>query len=118
MFKYFKGEKENPFDSETQNTAANFWFYESVFQEQFDKWESSEWYAFLGSADRGKRFMKLLSDEDYERPTEGIKKPMFEIWLDYLFTEKLYPEYGGKINYYKEWYYAGNVKTNFLDEHL
>jgi hypothetical protein len=54
--------------------------------------------------------MKLLTDYDYERPTEKIKKAIFEIWLEYLFTEKLYPEYGGEINHYKEWYYTGKAE--------
>jgi hypothetical protein len=110
MFRYFKGENENPFSWEKQNAAHMYWFYESIFQGDFDRWESSDWYSFFGPAELGERFMKLLTDKDYERPTEEIKKPIFEIWLDYLFTEKLYPEYGGKVNYYKELYYAGKDK--------
>lgn len=110
MFRYYKGEAENPFSQEKQNSAHMFWFYESVFQKNFDRWESSDWYDFFGHTERGESFMKLLSDEDYERPTEKKKKPIFEIWLDYLFTEKLYPEYGGKLNEYKIMYYAGNVE--------
>lgn len=111
MFRYYKGESENPFSLEKQNAACMFWFYESIFQQDFDKWESSDWFSFLGPDDRGKRFMKLLTDDDYERPTERIKKPLFEIWLEYLFTEKLYPEYGGKVNDYKIMYYAGSAET-------
>jgi hypothetical protein len=42
MFGYYKGEAENPFIWEEQNEAHMFWFYESVFQDEFDKWESSE----------------------------------------------------------------------------
>lgn len=110
MLKYFKGEAENPFDHDRQNAAHMFWFYESVFQDQFASNESSDWYAFFGHNERGNRFMKLLSDEDYERPTEGIKKQIFEIWLDYLFTEKLYPEWGAKINFYKELYYSSTAE--------
>lgn len=60
--------------------------------------------------------MNLLSDEDYERPTEGKKKQVFEIWLEYLFTEKLYPEYGGKVNDYEILYYAGISGLNARKE--
>jgi hypothetical protein len=32
MYKYYKGEKENPFDNVTQNKKHMFWFYESCFE--------------------------------------------------------------------------------------
>lgn len=105
MFRYYHGEKNNPFDHDLENTSYMFWFYESVFQSQFDEWDSSGRYAFFGKNELGNRFMKLITDLDHERPTEMIKKALFEIWLDYLFTDKLYPEYGGP-NYYKAWYYG------------
>ena len=37
MYKYFKGENENPFDSEKQNSQFMFWGYESAFEESFEK---------------------------------------------------------------------------------
>jgi hypothetical protein len=52
--------------------------------------------------------MKLLSEEDYERPTEAKKKPVFDLWIDYLFNFKLYPEYGGE-NTTKTLYYNSAV---------
>ena len=105
MYRFYKGEKENPFNQDKENSAYMFWFYESVFDLSFTNNESSDWYAFFGESPLGHKFMKLLSEEDYNRPTEKKKKQVFELWLDYLFTEKLYPEYGGE-NTYKVLYHS------------
>lgn len=105
MYKFYKGESDNPFDHETQNTQHMFWFYESIFERDFISNDSPDWFAFFGDNKLGQRFMKLLSEEDYERPTEAKKKPLFELWLDYLFTEKLTPDYGGD-NPYKKAYFS------------
>jgi hypothetical protein len=37
MYRYFKGEKENPLDSQKQNTQHMFWEYESMFEYKFNK---------------------------------------------------------------------------------
>ncbi len=105
MYKYFKGEKENPFDKETQNTAYNFWWYESIFEGLFAEKESSDWFAFFSDYGIGKEFMQILSEHDYQRPGLDKKKQVFELWLEYLFEYKLYAEYGGP-NWYKEQYYS------------
>ena len=94
MYRYFKGEKENPFENKKEVDyrfciAAIFWFYESHFEGLFAKNESSAWLALFGSK-TSEKFMKLLSEEDYERPTEKKKAVIFELWLyDYLFPDKL-----------------------------
>jgi hypothetical protein len=131
IYKYFKGEIENPFskmlaEHEIENpaktppesmkvfydlpddkleklqTAAFFWFYESIFARDFENNESSDWYSFFGGARESKssqKFMNLLTDEDYERPTEKIKADVFKLWLDdYLFVNKL--DDGEKARYY------------------
>jgi hypothetical protein len=109
MYKYYKGEKESPFDAVTQNSAHMFWFYESVFERRYTENDSSDWHAFFGLFGKEKDFMKLLSEEDYNRPTESKKASIFELWLQYLFAEKLYAEYGGE-NWYKEQYYSTSVQ--------
>ena len=94
MYRYFKGEEENPFEAKVglQNSMM-FWFYESCFEKEFEHKESSDWYAFFGGTHDSKtsnKFMKLLSEEDYERPSEKKKAAIFELWLyDYLFPDKL-----------------------------
>ena len=109
MYRFFKGESENPFDKITQNTQSMFWFYENHFEQQFIKNDSSDWFAFFGGSHdskTSKKFMKLLSEEDYERPAEKKKAALFDIWLnDYFFVEKLYGEYGSE-NEWKKLYYS------------
>lgn len=46
MYKYYKGEAQNPFEGKNQN-AAMWWFYEKHFDSLFIKNESSDWYDFL-----------------------------------------------------------------------
>ncbi len=35
IYKYFKGEKSNPFDAKTQNTTHAFWDYEEKFERKY-----------------------------------------------------------------------------------
>lgn len=109
MYRYYKGESENPYNHETQGTAHMFWFYESIFERDFIEMESSDWYDFLTKQGLGEKFMAILTEEDYARPVAEKKKQVFELWLDYFFRNKLYAEYGGE-NYYKTAYYASPVQ--------
>lgn len=105
MFQFFKGEKRNPFD-ETENRARFWWEYELVFEDMWIKNESSAWFVFFDEHSLGNEFMKILDGKDYERPGPNKKKPTFDLWLEYLFKYKLYPEYGGKENAYKNDYFG------------
>ena len=107
IYRCFKGEPENPFDSETQSIQHIFWFYESCFEREFIDKESSDWFAFFGGFNSkiSEKFMGLLSEEDYERPTKKKKAAIFDIWLnDYLFVDKLYGEYGDENEYKKSYH--------------
>jgi hypothetical protein len=104
MFRFYRGEEINPFDKEKQNAQHQFWFYESVFEREFLKNDSSDWYSFFSMHDLQKDFLQILSESDYERPTQGKKKQVFELWLTYLFKYKLYPEYGGENKDEKVYY--------------
>lgn len=105
MFRFYQGEESNPFDNEKQNAQHQFWFYESCFEDLFERYSSSEWYSFFDDYGMGKDFMKILSSEDYERPSDEKKLPVFDLWLKYFFKFKLYPEYGGE-NTDKELYFS------------
>lgn len=96
MYKFYRGEKTDPFNQDTQNTEHMFWFYESIFERDFAKNYSADWYSFFSEHDLGDRFMKILEEKDHDRPGEDKKKQIFELWLEYLFTFKLYPEYDGE----------------------
>lgn len=109
MFRFYKGEKENPYSNETQNTEHMFWFYESIFARDFAEKDSSEWYKFFGDIGMGDKFMAILTEADYNKPLEDKKKQVFELWLEYLFTYKLYPEYGGE-NTLKDLYYKSTAR--------
>jgi hypothetical protein len=135
MYRFYRGETENPYFKELWASEVDkshlpppecmkydftlpaekveelswkskFWVYESKFEEDFHSYESSDWYLFFGDNRPGDNFKELLAEEDYERLTEAKKKPLFDLWLDNLFQTKLYPEYGGAVNYDKEAYYS------------
>lgn len=105
MYRFYKGEKNNPFNSETDGLSAKFWYYEYVFDTSFFKDDTSDLYSFFNDHDMGKEFMALLSEEDHDNISEKTKKPVFELWLVYLFEFKLYPEFGGE-NKDKKAYYS------------
>ncbi len=96
MYRFFKGEKANPFDSQIDWVSAKFWYYEYVFDSSFFRMECSDLYSFFKDHDMGKEFMTLLSEDEHDYLSEKSKKPVFELWLKYLFKYKLYPEYGGE----------------------
>lgn len=47
LYRYYKGEKENPFDHDKQNKEHMFWFYESIFEKDFAKNDSADWFNFF-----------------------------------------------------------------------
>lgn len=85
MYRYYNGEAENPFPE--GSICRFYWFYESKFEEAWALNESSDWYAFFSDWDLGRNFLQLLREEDYERPRDKVR--IFDLWLEYLFTEKL-----------------------------
>lgn len=105
MFKFFKGEKQNPFNKNKQPKEHMYWFYESIFERDFSTRDSVEWHSFFDDYGMGKAFMNILSDEDYSKPKDNKKKQIFALWLEYLFSYKLYGEYGSenidKTTYFK-----------------
>jgi hypothetical protein len=105
MYRFFKGEKSNPFDNKTESDRAKFWNCESTFEKDFKTKNTSDWYAFFKDHGMQTFFIDLLTENDHENLTDKTKKPVFEIWLIYLFQFKLYPEYGGE-NKEKKIYYS------------
>lgn len=98
--------RKTPLTRINRTHSINFGFMNQCFNDLFEKYESSDWFSFFDMhGSMGSDFMKLLSDPDYVRPTEEKKKPIFELWLTYLFKYKLYPEFGGE-NTYKKLYDA------------
>lgn len=103
MYRYYKGEDNSPFDKEKQNTEYMFWLYEASFEKDFSERDSSDWHSFFDGFGMGDAFMNILSNADYEKPTGEKKKQIFDLWLEYLFSVKLYGEYDAD-NWYQNAY--------------
>lgn len=106
VFKFFKGERKNPFNKTKEPTAFFFWFYEATFNQQFMQWEPYQWHDFFSGCGLEKEFVKIISEDDIPRIRLVKKKTLFDLWLEYLFTFKLCPEFGGKENKFKEDYFS------------
>lgn len=105
IYRFFKGEKKNPFNQENNGASAILWIAEETFENIFFKKETYELNSFFKDHDMQDYFMKLLTEDDHDKLSEKIKKPVFELWLEYLFKFKYYGEYGGE-NKLKEIYFS------------
>jgi len=75
IYKYFKGQNENPYDNEKHNPQHQFWGYGSTFEDKFNKGDFTP---------------DLWVDQESEEKNEWIailnKKPvnkeeLFKLWL-------------------------------------
>lgn len=84
MFKYYKGEQENPFDWEMQNAAMMFWSYERMFEDTFNKGDFSYslWKSDFSKSDISE-VKKLLANKPVD------KEELFKLWLFHLLMEYL-----------------------------
>lgn len=98
MFKYFKGEEENPFDSQNQNTQYMFWGYEKHFNDKFEKYDRTDWFDFFSNFGLENHFLEITKNGYGSL----YKKTVFDLWLNgYLFVHKLFGEYGTENWYLK-----------------
>ena len=86
-YKYFKGEKQNPFDSVTQNAQYQFWGYEQLFENDFNEGDFSPDLWVIPYADDIKQWKAILS----QKPVD--KEELFKIWLYRLLMEHLPDKY-------------------------
>lgn len=103
MFKYFKGEEENPFDNDTQNTQYQFWGYERTFDTQFnsqnftqDFWVSE--HAF--DINEWKAVLKRI-------PVN--KEELFKLWLFTLLMDHLPDKYLSDHDKFLRLYYDTHI---------
>lgn len=89
MFRYFKGENDNPFDQESQNNEHMFWFYESHFENLFNRENNDHWRnGFADSVNR--KFRSVIAEVESKGSHSKLKTLIFDTWLnDYLFIDKL-----------------------------
>lgn len=96
MYRFYKGEETNSFDNKIDSLRARFWNAEESFETYFFTWETYKMNSFFVDHNMGQDFIKLISEEDREFISAKTKKPLFELWLKYLFEFKYYAEYGGE----------------------
>jgi hypothetical protein len=100
MFRYFKGEEENPYDQVQQNAQYMFWGYETTFEHHFtgsdfsmDSWANpydeniNEW-------------------KDVLRKNPVNKADLFKLWLLKLLMDHLPDKYlsNGKMDFLNLYY--------------
>ena len=103
MFKYFKGEAANPFDSEKQNTEHQFWGYEQLFETDFNEGNFSVLKWIPPNAEDSKEWQKVLS----AKPVD--KEELFKLWLFNLLMVHLPEKYQSDKNKFLRLYYDTEV---------
>ena len=92
FFKFYKGEDTCPKD--LLNEEARLWNAERIFEQNFESFDSSDWYAFfkdykINEENAGEIFIRTLNDSEHDKPSESSKEWIFKLWLKaYLFIDK------------------------------
>lgn len=95
VYRYFKGEKENPF---TDEILASFWAYEARFDQIWDKRTSKEWYDYFYHLGEEEYFRENVGNPESLPNILKHKGGLFHLWLKCLFNNKLGKE--AKTTYY------------------
>lgn len=88
IYKYYKGEKLNPFNIENENSAYMFWGYELFFEELYNN----------GNYKKGS-FNHIAFGQEQEfnnviKFNPASKEELFKLWLYHLLSDYL-PSKGG-----------------------
>lgn len=83
MFRYFKGQEENPYDQVYQNAQYMFWGYESMFDFNFNKAD----FKTISWVDEYSPYFKKWETVLSQNPVN--KQDLFELWLYELLAEHL-----------------------------
>lgn len=87
MYKYFQGEKGNPYNSVEQNSQHQFWGYEQLFEDKFNAGDFSFDTWIPPNAPDAKEWEKVLS----VKPVN--KEDLFKLWLFNLIMVHLTEKY-------------------------
>lgn len=98
MYKYFKGEKLNPFDQVKQNPQFQFWGYEKMFDDQFAKGDFSTEVWTVPYAEDVKEWKEVLNNEPVN------KEELFKLWLYRLLMEHLPEKHLSESDYFLKLY--------------
>ena len=103
IYRYYKGEQIDPFDRETQNAASNFWDYEYIFEDNYNRGDFSPDFWVIPYASDIKEWRDILD----KKPVD--KEKLFKLWLYRLLMEHLPDKYeSGNTSEFLNLYY-GNI---------
>lgn len=102
LYRYFKGEKQNPFDREKQNASFMFWGYEQWFEEMFNQGDFSlnTWLPASSDEQQRKEWSEALS----RKPID--KEELFKLWLFELLMNRLPDKYESESDHFNKLYWA------------
>jgi hypothetical protein len=83
IYKYFKGEKTDPFDIENQNIQHRFWDYEFMFEEKFNKGNFSHEVWITSNYFDKTEWIEVLNHNPVN------KEELFKLWLFHILNVHL-----------------------------
>ena len=87
MYRYFKGEEENPYNQVEQNAQYMFWWYETIFEKNFNREDFSQDNWALPYYEDINEWRDVLS----KNPVN--KADLFKLWLYQLLMKRLPDKY-------------------------
>ena len=90
MYRFYKGEKENPFDQVKQNAQYQFWGYEELFAMRFNEGDFSSLKWIPPNAFDTKEWETILASKPVN------KEELLKLWLFNLIMVHLPEKYESK----------------------
>lgn len=87
IYKFFKGESRNPFESDKSNIRYQFWGYEQLFEMKFNEGNFSEHLWIPPNTEDFKEWETILDKNPME------KEKLFKLWLFNLLMVHLPEKY-------------------------
>ncbi len=103
MYRYYNGEKDNPFDKERQNAAFNFWGYEQLFENDFNEGDFSELKWIPTNAPDTNEWHNVL----LAKPIN--KEELFRLWLHNLLMVHLPEKYQSEEDKFLRLYFDTGI---------
>lgn len=103
MFRFYKGEENNPFDSIKQNAAFQFWGYEQMFESKFNENDFSAKAWIPANATDYKEWGKILAYIPID------KEELFKIWLFNIIMVHLPEKYQSNDDHFLRLYWDTKI---------
>lgn len=82
FYRFYHGEVSNPFSKNT--LSYKYWQFEKDFDLDFNSLYTYDWYGRFNDVNVKIRFMSMLCDDEFHKPTQRIKSTLFNFWLSEL----------------------------------